>query len=272
MQNYLSHLPYIASALYLIGAFLPVTKKRMAYVITIAAWCLHGIALGKEVFAGEAIRVGFAMMLSSALWISMLVYIVENRNESIDSLRVLVLPQAALTAILPLFFPGSMIYLVGKPIMFPWHIGIAILAYSTLTIAAFHALLMYFQDLRLHKLRNQLSQQWLDKVIDRLPALMKMERILFLLVTLGFVLLTLTVFSGVIFSEQVLGVAFEFNHKTLFSILSWLLFAGLLIGRQWRGWRGKTVLRITLFGFISLLMAYVGSRFILEVLLHRSFS
>jgi ABC-type uncharacterized transport system permease subunit len=96
-----------------------------------------------------------------------------------------------------------------------------------------------------------------------------MEHILFMLVTLGFILLSLTVLSGVIFSEQFLGVAFKWDHKTVLSLLSWLLFAVLLIGRQWRGWRGKAVLRITLFGFLSLLLAYVGSRFVMEVVLHR---
>jgi ABC-type uncharacterized transport system permease subunit len=65
---------------------------------------------------------------------------------------------------------------------------------------------------------------------------------------------------------------FRWDHKTIFSLLSWALFAVLLMGRYWRGWRGKSVLRVTLFGFLCLLMAYVGSRFVLEVLLHRSVS
>ena len=80
----------------------------------------------------------------------------------------------------------------------------------------------------------------------------------------------MTVLSGVVFSEQVLGVAFKWDHKTILSLLSWMLFAVLLAGRHWRGWRGKTVLSFTLSGFLTLMLAYVGSRFVLEVLLHRS--
>jgi ABC-type uncharacterized transport system permease subunit len=96
-----------------------------------------------------------------------------------------------------------------------------------------------------------------------------MERLLFRLIALGFVLLTLTVISGVFFSEQLFGIPFRWEHKTIFTLLSWLLFGILLAGRHWRGWRGKTALTFTLIGFATLLLAYVGSRFVLEVVLHR---
>jgi len=66
-------------------------------------------------------------------------------------------------------------------------------------------------------------------------------------------------------------VAFKWDHKTIFTLLSWVLFGVLLGGRKWRGWRGKTALSLTLSGFATLLMAYVGSRFVLEVILHLSF-
>jgi ABC-type uncharacterized transport system permease subunit len=263
-----------AALLYVICPFIPASRHLLGLGLTALAWCLHGLALALSVHEPGALRIGFAVMWSSAIWISVLVYLVENRNFSLDGLRILVLPQAAVTAVMPLFFPGSLVALANKPAMFPWHIGIALLAYGTLTVAAFHALVMYVQDLHLHRIRGTQSgaqtQSWLEKALDRLPALLKMEHILFLLVSLGFVFLSLTVLSGVIFSEQFLGVAFKWDHKTVLSLLSWLLFAILLVGRHWRGWRGKSVLRITLFGFLSLLLAYVGSRFVLEVLLHRS--
>jgi ABC-type uncharacterized transport system permease subunit len=97
-----------------------------------------------------------------------------------------------------------------------------------------------------------------------------MERLLFRMITIGFVLLTLTMLSGIFFSEQVFGKPFRFEHKTVFTLLSWLLFGALLTGRQWRGWRGKTALSFVLTGFATLLLAYVGSRFVMEVVLHRS--
>jgi ABC-type uncharacterized transport system permease subunit len=84
------------------------------------------------------------------------------------------------------------------------------------------------------------------------------------------VLLTLTLATGVVFSEEVFGTALRFNHKTLFAIFSWLIFGALLVGRWRYGWRGRKALRWTLAGFLALLLAYVGSRFVLEVILGRS--
>jgi ABC-type uncharacterized transport system permease subunit len=267
MQIYLS---LLAAALYVACILISGQRRLLNSGLSALAWLMHGASLCFTVFFDDGLRVGFAVMLSAAMWVSVLVYWLENQNFSLDGLKVLLLPNAAVMALLPVFFHGNLIALAGKTSMFPWHIGVALLAYSTLTIAAFHALVMVLQDAHLHKLRGNQGQHWLNTAIERLPALMTMEKILFRLVFIGFILLTLTVFSGVIFSEQVLGVAFKWDHKTLLSLLSWLLFGVLLAGRQWRGWRGKTVLSFTLGGFLTLLMAYVGSRFVLEVLLHRS--
>lgn len=269
MQTYLS---LIAATLYVVSALIPGTRRLLVSCLTASAWLAHGLALWLTVFSPDALRIGFAVMLSAAMWVSVFVYWLENVNFSLDGLKVLLLPIAAMMTVLPIFFPGSLIVLAGKTTMFPWHLSVALLAYSTLTIAAFHAVMMSLLDAHLHKLPNNPHPHWLTSAIERLPALMTMEKILFRLVSLGFVLLTLTVLSGVIFSEQVLGVAFKWDHKTLLSILSWLLFGILLLGRKWRGWRGKTVLSFTLGGFLTLLLAYVGSRFVLEVLLHRSLS
>ena len=85
----------------------------------------------------------------------------------------------------------------------------------------------------------------------------------------GFVLLTLTVGSGVFFSEALFGKPLSFDHKTLFAFASWGIFATLLVGRHAWGWRGKRALRWTLAGFSLLILAYVGSRFVAEVILGR---
>ena len=98
-----------------------------------------------------------------------------------------------------------------------------------------------------------------------------MEKLLFRMIGFGFVLLSLTVLSGIVFSEQLFGQALKWDHKSVFTLASWLLFACLLAGRHLRGWRGKTALSFTLAGFATLLLAYVGSRFVFEVVLHRGF-
>ncbi|MBC3885442.1 cytochrome C assembly family protein [Undibacterium griseum] len=266
MQIYLS---FLAALMYLAALAIPLTRRRLAASAGMLAWLLHGVSLWQALLAGDALRVGFAVMLSAALWVTVSVYLVENRNVALDGLKFFIFPPAVAVVVLPAIFPGNMIALTGKTTMFPWHVAVALLAYSTLTIAAFHAVIMSLQDKHLHKLQSQ-TRPWLNAVIDKLPALMTMEKVLFHMITLGFILLTLTVLSGVVFSEQVLGVAFKWDHKTILSLLSWLLFAILLAGRHWRGWRGRTVLNFTLTGFLTLLLAYVGSRFVLEVLLHRS--
>jgi ABC-type uncharacterized transport system permease subunit len=259
----------LAALLYATCAFLPSRQHVAISIGTAIGWLLHGGALWVDMVAPGSLRIGFAIMLSATLWISVAAYWLENRNFSLDGLRVLVLPFAAAAVILSVLFPGSVVPLQGKSSLFPWHVAIAILAYSTLTIAAFHAVLMALQESRLHTHSGAPKEGWLTLAIDRLPAVMTMERLLFRLIGFGFGLLTLTVLSGVVFSEELFGAAFKWDHKTIFTMLSWVLFGSLLAGRIWRGWRGKTALRFTLTGFATLLLAYVGSRFVMEVVLHR---
>jgi ABC-type uncharacterized transport system permease subunit len=267
MQNYL----FIPAALiYLVCAFLPSAWRNTLSLAILGGWLLHGAALALDVSAPGELRVGFAAMLSATLWVSVAAYWLENRNFTLDSLRVLVLPVSAVAVLLPAVFPGNMIALDGKSPLFLWHIVISILAYSTLTIAAFHAVLMMLQEARLHARPGVAAQiGWFAAALDRLPALMTMEKLLFRLIGFGFFLLTLTVLSGVFFSEELFGRAFKWDHKIIFTLLSWALFGLLLAGRRWQGWRGRTALGFTLTGFAILFLAYVGSRFVLEVILHR---
>jgi ABC-type uncharacterized transport system permease subunit len=259
----------LAALLYALCAFLPSQRRVAISAGTVIGWLLHGVALWTDAITPGALRVGFALMLSATLWISVAAYWLENRNFALDGLRTLVLPTAAVAVVLPGLFPGSVIPLAGKSAVFSWHIAISILAYSTLTIAAFHAVLMALQESTLHTRPGSAKHSWFAAAIDRLPALLTMEKLLFRLIALGFALLTLTVLSGIVFSEELFGKAFQLNHKIVFTLLSWLLFGLLLAGRHWRGWRGRTALSFTLSGFATLLLAYVGSRFVLEVILHR---
>jgi ABC-type uncharacterized transport system permease subunit len=107
-------------------------------------------------------------------------------------------------------------------------------------------------------------------VFAHLPPLLTLETLLFRMIGVGFLFLTLTLVTGVAFSETLFGRALRLDHKTVFALLSWVIFAWLLAGRLRYGWRGRTALRWTLSGFVMLLLAYVGSRFVLEVLLGRS--
>jgi ABC-type uncharacterized transport system permease subunit len=255
-----------AALLYAVCALLPSRRAALISGVSALAWLVHGAAMWLDTMVPGSLRVGFASMLSAALWISVAAYWFENRNFALDGLRRLVMPCACAAALLPVIFPGSLMQIEGPA--FGWHIAIAVLAYGTMTIAAFHAVLMALQESRLHT-RRAGGGGWLAGALDQLPALLTMERLLFRLIWIGFVLLSLTVLSGIVFSEELFGRALKWDHKSVFALLSWLLFAALLAGRRWRGWRGKTALRFTLAGFATLALAYVGSRFVLEVILHR---
>lgn len=259
-----------AAFLYAACALLPSRLGAVISGVTALAWAVHGAALWSDAFAPGSLRIGFAIMLSAALWVSVAAYWFENRNFALDGLRRLVMPCAFAAALLPLLFPGALMPLQGQSSAFGWHVAVAVLAYSTLTIAAFHAVLMALQETRLHARTAIAGGGWFGGALDQLPALLTMEKLLFRLIGIGFVLLSLTVLSGVVFSEQLFGRALRWDHKNVFALLSWMLFAALLAGRRWRGWRGKTALRFTLAGFATLALAYVGSRFVLEVVLHRS--
>jgi ABC-type uncharacterized transport system permease subunit len=265
MQNSLF---FLAALIYVVCAVLPARQRTAIAAGTLLAWLVHGGALWTDMVVPGSLRLGFAVILSATLWISVAAYWLENRNFSLDSLRVLVLPSAAVAVVLPALFPGTLVALQDKPVLYGWHIAIAIMAYSSLTIAAFHAVLMALQEASLHT-RPGGRPGWFAAMIERLPALLTMERLLFRMIGFGFALLTLTVLSGIVFSEELFGQAMRWDHKTIFTLLSWLLFGSLLAGRHWRGWRGKTALSFTLSGFATLLLAYVGSRFVLEVVLHR---
>jgi len=231
-------------------------------LLLLAALVAHGLTLGQEIFADGAMRFGFSVALSLMLWLAIAMYWIESFYARMEGLQMLGLPLAALCVLLPALFPSQHLLVNADSAAFRIHFLVAMLAYSLFTLAALHALLMALAEKRLHQGR-------LSPLLAGLPPLLTMEALLFRLIHIAFLLLTLTLISGIFFSETLFGKALAFNHKTVFAFVSWLIFAALLIGRHLRGWRGRLALRWTLAGFAALLLAYVGSRFVLEVILGR---
>ncbi|SUV86003.1 cytochrome assembly protein [Bordetella pertussis] len=150
------------------------------------------------------------------------------------------------------------------------HLLIALAAYGLITIAALHAMLMALLDRHLHRpLDAPAERSIVGRVLDAQPPLLVQERLLFRVIWIGFVVLTLAVGSGSVASITLTGKFLPFDHKTIFTLLSWATFGVLLLGRHICGWRGRVALRWTLTGFAFLILAYTGSRFVLEVILHR---
>ncbi|RTL50595.1 MAG: cytochrome C biogenesis protein [Rhodocyclaceae bacterium] len=229
----------------------------------LTALLFHAVTLREGIFPNGVMHFGFATALSAMLWLAIALYWVESFYLRIDGLPLLGLPAAAACALLPALVPEEHVIANAANPAFRLHFLMAMLAYSLFTIAALHALLMMALEKHLH--RGKLSP-----FLASLPPLMTMERLLFRLIHVAFVLLTFTLLSGAFFSEEMFGKPLTMSHKTVFALVSWITFAALLVGRHLRGWRGKLALRWTLTGFGFLLLAYVGSYFVLDVLLHRS--
>jgi ABC-type uncharacterized transport system permease subunit len=223
---------------------------------------LHGYLLYGNLFVDGELNLGLINSLSLILWLTMLVYWIARFFYPISSLQTLVLPLAAVGVLLPALFPASRPLSGNASFALDAHILVAMLAYSLFTIAVLHAGLMSLVEKRLH-------HAMLPRVLQTLPPLLTMEILLFRIIGAGFILLTLTLVSGIVFSEQLFGKPFEINHKIVFGLISWCVFGILLLGHHFYGWRGRTAVHWTVSGFIFLLLAYLGSEFVLEVLLHR---
>ena len=260
------------------------TAIRVGIVVV---WLLHAWLLRDAALVDDTWRFGFALALSSTMWLAVALFWFESFVVPLVSVWLVILPLAALCALLPLFFPGSVALGRlsgadggGYSPWLPVHLAVALSAYGLLTIAAVHALFMAALDRWLHRTRGNAWPGAADQgesrggrieetMLGPLPPLLTMERILFRLIAVGFVLLTLTVLSGVVFSEALFGKPIRFDHKTIFTLVAWATFGALLVGRAVRGWRGRLALSWTLGGFAMLFLAYAGSRFVLEVVLHR---
>ena len=228
----------------------------------LAPLVLHGYLLYQSLLVGGELNLGLVSALSLISWLTILVYWLARFFYPLAGLQALMLPLAAVGAVLPMLFPAVHILSQHHSLAFDAHIFMAMLAYSLFSIAALHAGLMSLVEKRLHHAA-------LPPVLQSLPPLLTMEMLLFRIIGAGFVLLTLTLVSGMLFSEQIFGKLLRFNHEMLFGFISWGVFAVLLAGHHFQGWRGRTAVRWTMSGFVFLLLAYLGTKFVLEVLLHR---
>lgn len=240
----------------------PADSLKLHSALIALGLMLHGWLLYRDIFSVGSVNLGFYYALSAIFWLTALIYWLANLKHQINSLQAFVLPPAAVFVLLPAFSIKNHYLTASESGLFMAHIGIAILAYSLFTFATLHALLMAIAERNLHNKPTHIK-------LPDFPPLMVMESLLFRVISVGFILLTFTLLSGMLFSEQIFGKPLQFNHKTIFSIAAWVIYGWLLYGRYRFGWRGIKAIRWTLSGFALLLLAYLGSKFILEVLLNR---
>lgn len=259
---------FIAACFYAIAAWqflrADTARRRTVWVsaILLLGIVIHAALLGASVFRPDAVHLGFSNAVSLIAWLSVSVYALTALKVPLPGIQGWVAGAAAVGVLLPLVLPDARAVPNSNAFGFRAHLVLSLLAYCLLFIAALQALLMSAFEKKLHHGASAAG-------MPGMPPLLTLESVLFKLIGAGFVLLTLAVGSGILFSEEVFGKAMSFSHKTLFAVLSWLVFGALLAGRFIWGWRGRLAVRWTITGFVMLLLAYVGSKFVLEVLLHR---
>ncbi len=224
------------------------------------AWLGHALALGLGVTGAQA-HFGFATALSMTVWLVAAVYAVEAQFFPQIRTRWALSATGVAAVVLAQLFPGAP--LGHNPSgWLALHLALGVASYGLFAAAVVHAFFSTRAEARIRLAEDPHTG---------LP-LLTLERLTFRLASVGFALLSLTLLAGWLFSEQLYGAghAWQWNHKTVFAVLAWITFATLLAGRQWAGWRGKRARRMLYVGASLLLLAYVGSRFVVEVVLGRT--
>lgn len=241
---------------YLIAAFgAQRMSERNARIALRAAWVLHLLTIAAGLMSHPP-RFGFAPALSMTAWLMLTMYAIEQqiypKMRAVGVLSLL----GALAVLLAQIFPGSPMA-VHASAWLPLHLALGIASYGLCAAAVVHAGLMSRAERRMRSATNDESG---------MPLLM-LERLTFRFVTAGFVLLSATLLAGWLFGESLYGRAWHWDHKTVFSLLAWAAFALLLIGRSRFGLRGRHAVQLIYAGAALLLLAYAGSRFVLEVVM-----
>lgn len=235
-------------------------KKGTPVTLALLATALHAIVLYQGFFAPEGINFGFYNAVSLLSWLIALTLVITAYSKPVENLGILIFPLAVLAISLALFFPSEHFLSPEDVTILEAHILISIIAYSFLSIAAVQAILLAIQDKHLHSKRP-------GGFIRALPPLQTMETLMFQMIGMGFIMQSFSLVSGFIFLENMFVQ--HLAHKTILSIVAWIIFAILLWGRWRFGWRGKVAIRWTLGGFASLLLAYLGSKMVMEIMLGR---
>ncbi|MCX7068552.1 MAG: cytochrome c biogenesis protein CcsA [Methylococcales bacterium] len=234
--------------------------KRVAIYLAWAAVIAHLIYTGLVCQQHNGFSFSFFSTGSLIALIVALLLLIAALNKPVEKLGLAVLPIAALMLALELNFDDKPHLLQAYNWEMSTHILTSIIAFSLLNIAALQAILLAIQD-------QQLKSHPPKRFIHSLPSLQTMESLLFQMLGAGVFFLSISLISGFMFVENLF--AQHLVHKTVLSILAWIIFSSLLLGRSRYGWRGQIAIQWTLIGFVSLLLAYFGSKLVLELILHR---
>lgn len=259
-----------ATALYIIAGFLLIRRlfsgetgrvnKRVVLILSAVAVALHCVILYADLAPHAEWSLGLTNAFSIIACAMAAAFTVIAMRRPIENLGVVVLPAAAAAIVVAWLWPVGGEGVVAPSTHLTAHLIVSILAYAFLSLAVAQALLLSAQERRLR-------QRDPGRLLNALPPIQTMEGLLFVLTGIGFVLLTLTLISGALYTRSLFGVTLTLNHHTVLSILAWVIFGILLIGHFRFGWRGRHAAHWTIGGFIVLVLGYFGTKYVVEVLL-----
>lgn len=254
---------YLAAALYQ-GLYLINQQQRpirgLFLTLGALATVAHGVSAMGLIYTPHGIDLGIFRMLSLVFWFISVIGVLNGLRRPLETSLALLFPLSATSIIISFALRGPETHFQYLSTGVFSHIILSILAYSVLSLCAIQALVLAVQE-------RALKHRHIKGMLNALPPLQTMESMLFELLWVGFVLLSLAILTGAIYVENLF--AQHLVHKTVFSIAGWCIFAGLLWGHQQLGWRGHTAVRWTLTGFGALVLAYFGTKLVLEIILHR---
>ncbi len=229
---------------------------RLSVIIAVA---IHGYLLYSVIFVDGAFSISLGLSVSTAGWISVLMYLCVSHKPAYINLGIILFPIAVVTVIIGAFAAGG----AGDHTLVAgtgWHIALAIPTYGVLCVAFAQACLLIVQDRHLHKISS-------ERFMAALPAIQTMESNLKWLILLGFGLMSVNLVSGIGTNILRQGDLFQFTHHVVLSVIAWSCFACLLAGQMFAGWRGQTAAKWTIFAFGVLVLAYFGTRFVNDLIL-----
>jgi ABC-type uncharacterized transport system permease subunit len=254
----------VALGLYLLTVLPLPWLRRLSAAALLGGFALHGLLLVIDIGGfGQSepgARLGFGPVLSMTVWLVIAVYTVESRLVPLPAVRQGLGLAGAAAVLVAALFPGELRPLSSA--LAPLHFALGVASYGLFGAAVLHAVML---DAAERRLRSGSAGAAVPAGRALGLPLLQLERLTFRFVEAGFAALTATLVLGVLNTVQ----WHWNNHKAVFSLLAWGVFAALLLGRRLRGWRGRRATRWVYAGALLLLLAYVGSRFVMEVLLGR---
>jgi ABC-type uncharacterized transport system permease subunit len=259
----LALIAYVTGFLYLLNRFVhkTLTNPFLLRCSLLTGLILHALVLSVDMLTPWGINYDVFNLISFTSGLMLLLSIIFSLYRPVMILSLIATPIASLGMVIGASFSAPTQVIIEQGLGIDIHIVLSLAAYAVLLMATIHACLIWFQN---RELKKKLKHRvW----VNLLPSLQTMESLLFDLILVGFLLLSAALVFGFFTIDSFFGQ--HLAHKTVFSLFSWLIYGGLLLGHWLYGWRGSKTIRVALIAFVLLALGFIGSKFVLEIILAR---